>query len=412
MRIRGTSMYRPARWLLEAVCCAAYVIAVYEILVAGAIGLWANPSVTWMLPVWVLASSLAGLGLGPVRRLARSALARVWPAATDDPYAALARTVDGARRAEPAEDALARLAEIAAESTGARSAVVARPGSVDAAEGDAFTVRADGRVLGELVLRTPAGRPLTGRDRRLAASLADAAGAVLRNTELAGRLDERLRDQRLQARELDRSRRRVVAARDEARALLSRRIEASVGETLAWCARQTAELRDQDIGEWQPRLTEMTGRIDTAIREFRRIVHGVYPAVLTDHGLGPALASLVAGLPGRATYRGPAELPRFEPRFESGVFFCVAALLEPFEGGPGDESVLLDLELDETELRVSVSSSVNVSADADGSMTLRDPGILDAVRDRVAALNGDFVPGDASLAAPARLLVPREPVRT
>ena len=61
--------------------------------VAGAIGLWPNASVSWMLPVWVLASSLCGLGLGPVRRLARSTLRRAWTSAADDPYAALARTV-------------------------------------------------------------------------------------------------------------------------------------------------------------------------------------------------------------------------------------------------------------------------------------------------------------------------------
>jgi signal transduction histidine kinase len=384
------------RWLLEAACCVAFVIGVYEALVAGAIRLWADPSATWMLPVWVLAASLAGLGLGPVRRLARSTLDRTWSSPADDPYAALARTVAGARRVEPAEDALAGLAKIAVECTGARSAVVVLQASGGVPAGHAFPIRADGRVLGELVVQSPAGRPLKDSDRRLAASLADAAGSVLRNTELTRRLDERLRYQQVQAGELDRSRRRVVAARDEARELLGRRIESSVGETLAWCAQQAAELRDEDVCKWQPRLAEMTERIETSIREFRRIVHGVFPAVLTDHGLGAALASLVAGLPGRAAYRAPAELPRFGPRFEAGVFFCVRALLESLAGELGDALVKLELELGETELRISVS----------GRTTSWEPGVLDAVRDRVSALDGEFVLGDASLEAPARLRVP------
>src|ERR1700733_3747582 len=104
VRIRG-SIYRLERWLLEAVFCVVFVIGVYEALVAGAIGLWANASVTWMLPVWVLAASLCGLGLGPVRRLARATMRRAWTSAAEDPYAALARTVAGARHTEPAEDA-------------------------------------------------------------------------------------------------------------------------------------------------------------------------------------------------------------------------------------------------------------------------------------------------------------------
>jgi hypothetical protein len=189
----------------------------------------------------------------------------------------------------------------------------------------------------------------------------------------------------------------VVAARDEARELLGRRIESSVGETLDWCAQQAAELHDEDVCKWQPRLAEMTERIETSIREFRRIVHGVFPAALTDHGLGAALASLVAGLPGRAAYRAPAELPRFEPRFEAGVFFCVRALLESLAGEPGDAPLKLELELGETELRISVS----------GRTTSWEPGVLDAVWDRVAALDGEFVLGDASLEAPTRLRVPR-----
>jgi signal transduction histidine kinase len=399
VRIRGL-IYRLERWLLEAVFCVVFVIGVYEALVAGAIGLWANASVSWMLPVWVLAASLCGLGLGPVRRLARSTLRRAWTSAADDPYAALARTVAGARRTEPAEDALARLAEIAVESTGARSAVVVKQRSDGVAAGEAFAIRADGRVLGELVVQPPASRPLTDSDRHLAAALADAAGSVLLNTELTERLDERLRYEKIQAGELERSRRRVATARDEARELLSRRIESSVGETLAWCAEQAAELADEDVSGWQSRLAEITERIDTSIKEFRRIVHGVYPAALTDHGLDAALASLVAALPGRATYRAPAELPRFQPSFEAGVYFYVAALLESLAGKSDNALVELTLELDESGLGISV----------DGVTALREPGVLDAVRDRAAALNGELVLGDGSPTTPIRLRVPMEPI--
>lgn len=400
-RARGVALRVPARWTFEAFFAVAFVIGVYEALVAGELRIWPNAPDGWILPVWILAASLSGLGLGPVRRLALGVLHRLWPAAADDPYTALARTVAEARRTEPAENALDRLARIAAESTGARTAAVVRAGSPafpssSSPAADSFPIRADGRVLGALVLRAPEGRSLSAADRRLAAALADAAGSVLRNTELTEQLDAQLRIRRIQAAELDRSRRRVVAARDEARELLGGRIQAGVGQTLAWCARRAAELRDEDIADRGPGLAALTERIDASIKEFRRIVHGVYPATLTDHGLTAALGSLVAGLPGHATYRAPV-LPRFAPRFEAGVYFCLAALLEPFGAGgeEADGGLRVDVELADPELLVRVTQTRRTQQ---AEQPRWDPAGLDAARDRAAALDGTLVLRGGSVA--------------
>ena len=388
-RAHGGALHAPVRWTVQALFAVAFVIAVYEALVAGELHLWPNAPDKWILPVWVLAASVSGLGLGPVRRLAGALLRRVWPSAADDPYAALARTVAQARRTEPAEYALDRLAAIAAESTGARAAVVTPPDGAAPAGADAFPIRADGRVLGELVLEPPGGRPLTDADRRLAATLADAAGAVLRNTELTERLDAQLRIRRIQAAELDRSRRRVVAARDEARELLGRRIRSGVDEPLAWCARRAAELRGEDIAARGPKLAELTERIDASIKEFRRIVHGVYPAALTDHGLTAALGSLVAELPRYAAYEAP-NLPRLAPRIESGVYFCLAALLEPFQAGDdaADRGLRIQVVLAGAELLIRVAETRAVPGARHPGW---DPASLDAARDRAAALDGTLV---------------------
>ena len=401
-RGRGAALHAPARWAFEALCSAAFVIAVYEVLVAGEIRIWPNAPDSWILPMWVLAASLSGLGLGPVRRGARALLGRLWPAAVDDPYAALVRTIAAARRTEPTEDALDRLARIAVGSTGARSAVVVRTsGAVPT--GDAFPIRAEGRILGELVLQPSANRPLRGGDRKLAATLADAAGSVLRNTELTERLDAHLRIRRVQVAELDRSRRRVVAARDEARELLGRRIQAGVGETLAWCAGQVAELRDEDLAARGPVLADLTERVDAAIKEFRRIVHGVYPATLTDHGLAAALGNLVAELPGHAAYEAP-ELPRFEPRVEAGVYFCLAALLEPFEACDADPDRELRIAVEligaepDSQLLVRIARTQEEAAAPDAGEPRWDPASLDAVRDRASALDGTLAILDGAAA--------------
>lgn len=394
-RGRGAALRVPVRWAAELLFSVVFVIAVYEALIAGELRIWPNAPDSWILPVWVLAASLSGLGLGPVRRLALAMLRRAWPAAVDDPYAALARTIAEARKTEPAEDALDRLARIAAESTGARSAAVVRTSTASAIP-DAFPIRADGRTLGELVLQPPEDRPLTDADRRLAAALADAAGSVLRNTELTEQLDAQLQIRRIQAAELDRSRRRVVAARDEARELLGRRIQSGVGETLVWCAWQAAELRNQHVAFRGPGLAALTERIDASIKEFRRIVHGVYPATLTDHGLTAALGNLVAELPGCAAYEAP-NLPRFEPRIEAGVYFCLAALLEPFQadGAGTGWGLRIQVALTGAELLVRVADPRGVPG---AGQPRWDPASLDAARDRAAALDGVLVLRGGSVA--------------
>lgn len=429
-RTRVNALYPLVRWTLQALFAVAFVIAVYEALVAGEIRIWPNAPDRWILPVWVLAATLSGLGLNPVRRLAANLLRAAWPSAAEDPYAALAAAVAGVRMTAPTEDALARLTEIAVAGTGARTATIRRATSATDAAATAatmpvsgagvgpgpgvelFPARADGRILGELVLEPPPGRALTTGDRRLAESLADAAGSVLRSVELAEQLAEQVRRQEVQAEELDRSRRRVIAARDDARELLGREIQGSVGETLAWCAGQAAELsaesesagdgtQDIDPLVWGPRLAQLTERVDAAIKDFRRIVHGLYPATLTDHGLTAALGNLAADLPGRTTFSAP-RLPRYEPRFEAGVYFCLAALLAPF--GVGDQhAARIEMELDDKAIIARISALPEGETDAAGW----DPGALDAIRDRVAALDGELRFAEAAAEPLVELIIPQ-----
>jgi signal transduction histidine kinase len=391
-RTRADALYPLFQASAQGVVSVGFVIAVYEALVAGELHFWPAAPDSWILPMWVAAASVSGLGLGPLRRLVARLLRRAWPTGAHDPYAELAETVAGARLATPAEDALNRLAEIAVRGTGARAARAVRatadetvPVAVTPAE--TFPIAVDGRVLGQLVLE-PSRRGLSKADRRLATSLADAAGAVLRNAELTAELAEQLRRREAQAAELDRSRRRVVAARDEARERLGQQIQDTVGRALSQGREQASALAQSgDAAGWEPRLAELTELVDTAVKDFRRIVHGVYPATLTDHGLRAALGNLVADLPGSPRFTAP-ELPRFEARYEAGVYFCVAALLEPVAG---DADVRVEFE--DGELRVRLSS-VHVDW---------SPGTLEAIRDRVAALDGRLRLDGADL---AELLVP------
>ena len=378
------AMYPLVRRGAQALISVGFVIVVYEGLVAGELHFWPHAPDSWILPMWVLAATVSGLGLGPLRRLVTRLLRQAWPTGANDPYAALAQAVAGARLAAASEEALSRLAEIAVRGTGARAAHVAMVDETIPVSGTLFPIVVDDRVLGHLILE-PSRRGLSNADQRLATSLADAAGAVLRNAELRTELAEQLCQREAQAVELDRSRRRVVAARDEARERLSNEIQNSVGSTLINCKSRAVEL--EGASDWDPQLTELTELVDAAVKDFRRIVHGVYPATLTDHGLRAALGNLVADLPGSPKFTSP-ELPRFEARHEAGVYFCVAALLEPIVN-----EVELGLDFEDGELRVRLSG-----ADVDW-----DPGTLEAIRDRVAALDGRLRLGGSDL---AELVVP------
>jgi signal transduction histidine kinase len=424
--------YRLVRSAVELLFAAAYVVAVYELVVAGGIALWPTATDDWILPMWIAAAALSGLGLKPVRALARSLLRRLWPSGAADPYATLAAFVAGRSAAEPAEAALSRLAQLAVTGTGARSASVwlvepsgglrlggrwpdgdphvlgvaaespADLGALAALPGvdHLVTVLDAGELFGALTLTAPSSRSLTPGDLRLAGDVANAAGQLLRNAELTARLAAQLSRQSEQAAELDRSRRRVLAARDAAREQLGREIQARVGEPLLQCSAIVSALLDAeddaadsapsaeagDAASARQALVEMTTLIDTAIGDFRRIVHGVFPAVLTDHGLAAALDNLLADLPRRTAFTAQ-DLPRVASRVEAGVYLCVAALIGALPTTEDERPLELLVGIDAGRLTVVVHDPA-CPVTATGAQP-GESGVLDVVRDRVAALEGE-----------------------
>jgi signal transduction histidine kinase len=419
-------VYPIVRTLAEVLCAAAFVVGVYELVVRGGIALWPTATDDWILPMWIAAATISGIGLTPVRRLARRLLARLWPSGAADPYAALASFAVSASAAEPAESALRRLAQLTAAGTGARDAAVwlAEPAGGlrlvgrwpddepltaplpdhQLADYDIPVLDGDTR-LGALTLSAPPTRALTPRDLRLAADAANAAGLLLRNAELTARLADEVWRESEQAALLDLSRRRVVAARDAAREQLGREIRTRVGEPLYQCSAMASSLldadpdtdtktdadADADPGDSQKQtLAEMTALIDAAIGDFRKIVHGVYPAVLTDHGLAAALDNLLADLPRRTVFTA-RDLPRVAPRIEAGVYFCVAALVgsTPDSGQPATDQPLevhVDFDTDADTLSVVLLDTA-ILVDTAGS---DEPSIPDVLRDRVEALEGEL----------------------
>jgi signal transduction histidine kinase len=135
--------------------------------------------------------------------------------------------------------------------------------------------------------------------------------------------------------------------------------------------------------ELRAALPELTGHIDTAISRFRSIVRGVYPSVLTDHGLGAALENLAEAVE-RPTLLRCSGLPRFGARVEAGIYFCLAALLRGWPS-TSEERVRITLTVEDGELRGTVwdPAAHEISA-------VVDPVMLETALDRIAALDGRF----------------------
>jgi hypothetical protein len=450
---------RPFSWssiaaiVVEAAAACGFVIAVYELVVAGGSALLSPVNGTWKLVLWTAAAAISGAGLTAVRSRARRLVRRLLPVA--DPYHTLMSSVSGATAAGPVEDALPRLARMLADGTGARGAAVwlagpsgwwragswpedegaDQPGTVAdeaalrglAGVDHVAPVRDAGQVLGALTLRAREGRDLALPDVRLATDMANAAGLLLRNAELTERLREQVRVETAQAAELAASRRRVVVARDAAREQLSAEIQVLVCAPLALCAGQVSALglgepvpataedpaagtaedlaagTAEDLAGGTPEapgtglaagLAEMTSEIDTAIADFRRIVHGVYPPVLTDHGLRAAMENLLTDVDPQGALVSH-RIPRLAARIEAGTYFCAAALLREWNGSGAARPMRVLVGV--TSTRIQMTFVDGVARYTERSAMPVSPLVYESVLDRVAAMGGRMeVDGDES----------------
>jgi signal transduction histidine kinase len=390
---------------VEFLAAAAFAVGVYELVVAGALALWPKLTDSWILLLWMTSATIAGLGMNRVRRLVGVALRRVWPATAGPSEALVAMTGVGAVQTGP-ERVCADVAALLVAGTGARAAQVwlAEPDGrlrcvgnspnvpttpTTAALGElpdhvAPVTDADG-LLGALVLTSRSRRGVTVR---LAEDAADAVAPLLRNLRLTGELAAALAHEQQQERLLARSRHRVIVARDVARARLSDEINGRVAGVLAACADDVDTLLAESAPPVDTILTTMTRRMDVSITDFRQIVHGFYPAVLTDHGLAPSLDNLVSTLPWTASCEADA-LPRFDERVEMGVYFCLATVVGSLHDMRADD----EGPIRQVDLRVALgeasppilSATVLVRADRSWSF---DTDTIDAIDDRVGALDG------------------------
>jgi signal transduction histidine kinase len=248
-----------------------------------------------------------------------------------------------------------------------------------------------GRLWGAVTVSTVEPEPFPpGAEQRIA-DFAELVALALSNAEAR--------------RELAASRARIVETGDSERRRLERNLHdgaqqrlVALALTLRLCAGRVREL-DDGAAEL---VRSAEAELAAALEELRELARGIHPAVLTDHGLVPALEMLAKRASVRVDLR--AELDeRLPAPVEAAAYYIVAEALTNASKHARADCVRVDVRVLDGRARLEVSDDGVGGADARGGSGLR------GLADRVEALGGELAV--ESLAGVGTTLTARLPVR-
>jgi signal transduction histidine kinase len=226
---------------------------------------------------------------------------------------------------------------------------------------------------------------------------ASAAALAIDNERLKADLRARLEELRV-------SRRRIVEAADDARRQIERDLHDGAQQRLVSLALDLRMLRSR-LGEDKAGETvdEIGEKLAAALAELRELARGIHPAVLSDHGLAPAIQVLVD----RVAVEVDCDLAiegRLPPAVEAAAYFVVAEgltnVVKYSNAGHADVDVR----------RRGDAIEVVVADDGVGGARLDAGTGLRGLSDRLAALEGELMvdsPLGGGTRLVARLPLPR-----
>ena len=190
--------------------------------------------------------------------------------------------------------------------------------------------------------------------------------------------------------ELRASRARIVEAGDAERRRLERDLHDGAQSRLVALKLLLSSARRRAAGhELEPVLTEAIDQLDTSLSELRELARGIHPAVLTDHGLEPALQALAERAPVPVTVQADDQ-ERLPGAVESAAYFVVSEALANVAKYAQATQASVTVRQVNGHVTVDVTDDGIGGADAQAGSGLRGLG------DRVAALDGTL-----SLESPA-----------
>jgi signal transduction histidine kinase len=378
------------------VSLTAAVAAVYVLVVAGVGAALGARGEGW-LP-WV-ATAVVAVAVQPLREVLQGGVNRLTFGAWQEPQALLRSVHDRLEQAATPDGALREVL------AGVRASL--RLDGLAVADTESRPVAADGGAPGTDARRFPlvhAGRPV--------GSLAVAGGRRRRRddatlTELAAALAPAVRAARLHA-DLQRSRERLVVAREEERRMLRRDLHDGLGSALAGLGFKIDAARNR-LGD-DPLLRELRGDVQAAVADVRRLVEGLRPVSLDELGLPGALERLVT----RASPGGPrltlvsegAESPT--AAVEVAAYRIVQEALTNVLRHSGARACDVEVRRLDGSLVVTVADDGTGAADA--GIPVEGGAGLPGMRERAEELGGTFaVLPRAGGGTVVRAVLPQEP---
>jgi signal transduction histidine kinase len=184
--------------------------------------------------------------------------------------------------------------------------------------------------------------------------------------------------------QLTASRARVVAAGDAERRRLERNLHDGAQQRLVALAlglRIADRLIDKDPEAAHAALARVSGELSESLAELREIARGLHPAVLSDHGLEPAISSLMqrSPLPVELTY-DVAE--RLAAPLEVAAYYVIAESLTNVAKYAQATHASIEVRALGDRLLIAVTD------DGVGGADRRSGSGLLGLQDRVAALGG------------------------
>jgi signal transduction histidine kinase len=209
--------------------------------------------------------------------------------------------------------------------------------------------------------------------------------------------------------ELRASRARLVAAADDARRRFERDLHDGAQQRLVSMGLDLNLAREHLADGEDEKATELLATVESELRqataELRELARGLHPAILTRHGLEAAIEALVVRAPFRA---GLSIEPGARPpeAIEAAAYYVVAESLTNAARHAEATEVSVEISRDDGWLVISVGD------DGRGGASREDGSGLIGLRDRVAALGGEFAidsPLGQGTRIEARLPVGEEP---
>jgi signal transduction histidine kinase len=256
-------------------------------------------------------------------------------------------------------------------------------------------VMVEGRLWGMLGVGTSTEQPLPPDTEERLASFAELVATAVANAESQS--------------ELAASRRRIVAASDQARQRIERDLHDGTQQRLVSLA-LAARAAETDVsagrGDLRAELSRIAAGLSDAVAELQELSRGIHPAVLSERGLGPALRTLArrsAVLVDLDVMTGA----RFPEPVEIAAYYVTSEALA---------NAMKHAQASHVEISLTVS-------DASLLLSIRDDGIggadpargtgLAGLADRVEALGGSIhTHSEAGAGTHIRVDLPREYERT